>query len=225
MAEKTENASTSSKLDSFLTTHKKTVLIIFIVVLVLIIGFVSFEIIKTTGAKKNLAKVESLYYELITGSSELDEAALAKRSTECLEKLAPYTQKGGIAGVRANMLAADLAYLEADYEGAVVYYDAAIAKGKKSYTAPICLYNKGSCLEEMNKLSEAAESYRTAAEFKNFGMAAHAYFSLGRVLESLNDYEGAAQAYKTLNEKFADDDWGNLAKTRLIELKTMGKVE
>ena len=77
----------------------------------------------------------------------------------------------------------------------------------------------------MNKLNEASEAYRAAAEFEEFGMAPHAYFSLGRVLEALGDYAGAAEAYKTLNSKFADDDWGNLANTRLIELKVQGKAE
>ena len=225
MSEKTEKITASSKLNGFLEKNRKGVLITFIVVLVLIIGFVAFEVIKSTSAKKSLAQIEAYYYELIADSSDLDDAAVAKRATECIEKLAPYTNKGGVAGVRANMLSAELAYIQKNYDVAVTYYDAAVAKGKKSYTAPICLYNKGSCLEEMNKMAEAAEAYKAAAEFEEFGMAAHAYFSLGRVLESQNDFAGAAEAYKTDNDKFADDDWGNLAKTRLIELKSQGKIE
>lgn len=225
MAEKNEKTTASAKLEGFLSKNKKGVLTALIVVLVLVFGFIAFEIVKTTSSKKNLAKVEALYYSLITDSADLDDAAVAKRSTECLEGLASYTNKGGIVGVRANMLSAELAYLAADYEGAVAYYDAAVAKGKKSYTAPICLYNKGSCYEQLNKLNDAAEAYRAAAEFEEFGMAAHAYFSLGRVLETLGDYAGAAEAYNTLNSKFTDDDWGNLAKTRVIDLKSQGKIE
>lgn len=225
MSEKTEKNTASSKLNGFLEKNRKVVLVTFIVVLVLVIGFVAFEVIKSASTKKALAQIEAYYYELITDSTDLDDAAIAKRSTDCLENLSSYTNKGGIAGVRANMLSAELAYLQKDYEGAVAFYDAAVAKGKKSYTAPICLYNKGACFEEMNKMSEAAEAYKAAAEFKDFGMAAHAYFSLGRVREALNDFAGAAEVYKTINDKFVDDDWGNLAKTRLIELKSQGKIE
>ena len=225
MSEKKEKTSASSKLDSFLTKNKKGVVVTFVVILVLVIGFVAFEIIKSTGANKDLAAVEGFYYELIASSSELDAAAVAKKSTECIENLAPYVKKNGIAGVRANFLSAELEYLQGDYEEAIAFYDAAIQKGKKSYTAPICYYNKGSCYEELNKTAEAAEAYKAAAEFEEFGMAAHAYFSLGRVLESQGDYDGAAEAYKTINAKFADDDWGNLAHTRLIELKTQGKIQ
>ena len=225
MAEKSENKTASAKLNGFLEKNRKSVLITFLVVLVIVIGFLCFEIIKTATSKKALAQVETLYYELIKDSSDLDDAAIAKRATECIEKLASYTKKGGIAGVRANMLSAELAYTQSDYEGAIAYYDAAISKGKKSYTAPICLYNKASCLEELGNLEEAEKAYRAAGDFAEFGMAAHAYFSLGRVLEAEGKFAEAAEAYKGVSDKFSDEDWGYLAKTRLIELKALGKIE
>ena len=224
MAEKTEKTTASSKLDGFLTKNKKGVIITFAVILILVVGFVAFEILKSTSSKKDLAKIETFYYELMADATDIDDTAIAKRSTECLEKLEPYTKKNGIAGVRANMLSAELAYIQADYEAAIAYYDAAYTKDKKAYTAPLCLYTKGSSYEDMNKLSEAADAYRAAAEFKDFGMASHAYFSLGRVLEAQKDYAGAAEVYKTMNDKFADDDWANLAKTRLVELKAKGMI-
>ena len=225
MTDKTENKTASAKLGSFLEKNRKTVLITFIVVLVLVIGFLSVELILAASSKKALATVEGYYYELTAVSTDADDSEITKKATECIENLAPYTAKRGIAGVRANMLAADLSYLLKNYDTAITYYDAAIAKGKKSYTAPICYYNKGSCYEELNKLTDAAEADKAAAEFEEFGMASHAYFSWGRVLEALGDYAGAAEAYKTLNSKFTDDDWGDLAKTRLIELKIQGKAE
>lgn len=224
MAEKTENKTASVKLNGFLEKNRKPVLITFIVVLVLVIGFVAGAIIISATSKKDLAAVEAYYYELVDSSTDLDDSEITNRATECIEKLASYTKKSGIAGVRANMLCAELAYILADYEGAISYYDAAITKGKKSYTAPVCMYNKASCYEEIGKLAEAADSYKSAAEFEEFGMASHAYFSLGRVREAMGDYAGAVEAYKTLNDKSSDDDWSHLAKTRIIELQSEGKV-
>ena len=224
MADKTEKSTASAKLNGFLEKNRKPVLITFIVVLVLVIGFITAAIIVSASSKKNLAAVEAYYYELTDSSSSLEDAEITKRATECVEKLAPYTKKGGIAGVRANMLSAELTYLLKDYETAVGYYDAAIAKGKKSYTAPVCMYNKAACYEELGKLSEAAEAYKAAAEFEEFGMASHAYFSLGRVREAMGDYAGAVEAYNTLNDKASDDDWSHLAKTRIIELQSQGKA-
>ena len=225
MSEKTEKKTASFKVNGFLEKNRKAVLGTFIAVIAVLIIFLAVEIVLSTTSKKNLGKVETLYYELTTNASSLDEAAVTQKCTEYLEKLADYTTKGGIAGVRANMIAADLAFMKKDYAAAVDFYDAAIAKGKKSYTAPICSFNKGVCYENLNKTDDAVAAYKYAAEFADFGMAPHAYFSLGRILESKGDYAGAVEAYKTLNDKFAYDDWANLAKTRLITLQAEGKAE
>lgn len=225
MAEKAEKKTGSSKLTGFLEKNKKGVLITFIVVVVLVAGFVCVELIKSSTAKKDLAAIEAYYYDLVEISTDTEDSEINKLATECIENLAAYTKKGGIAGVRANMLSAELAYILADYEATVSYYDAAYAKGKKSYTAPLCLYNKAVALEELNKLDDAALAYKAAADFPEFGMASHAYFSYARVLETKGDISGAAEAYKALNDKFTDDDWANVAKTRLIELQAQGKIE
>ncbi len=225
MAEKTEKQTASAKLNGFLEKNRKPVIITFVVVFVLVIGFIAGSIVVSSSSKKALAAVEGYYYEMMDSSTSLDDAEITKRSTECIEKLAAYTNKGGIAGLRANMLSAELSYLLKDYENAVTYYDAAIAKGKKSYTAPVCFYNKAACYEELGKLADAAEAYRAAAEFEDFGMASHTYFSLGRVLEAQGDYAGAVEAYKALNDKSSDDDWSHLAKTRIIDLQSQGKAE
>lgn len=225
MAEKTEKKTAGFKLTSFLEKNRKGVLITFIVVIVLVAGFVCVELIKSSTAKKDLAAIEAYYYDLVEVPADTEDSEVNKLAADCIENLAPYTKKGGIAGVRANMLCAELSYILADYESTVSYYDAAISKGKKSYTAPICMFNKAVALEELNKLDDAAEAYKSAAEFPAFGMASHAYFSYGRVLETKGDFAGAAQAYKTLNDEFTDDDWAYVAKTRLIELETQGKIE
>ena len=225
MSEKTEKATASAKLNGFLEKNRKPVLITFIVGLVLVVGFIVCAIAVSSTSKKDLAAVEAYYYSLIDSSTDLEDSEITKRATECIENLAPYSKKGGIAGVRANMLSAELAYILADYEGAISYYDAAIAKGKKSYTAPICMYNKASCYEEIGKLAEAAESYKAAAEFTDFGMVTHAYFSLGRVREAQGDYAGAVEAYTSAKDSYADDEWSNLATTRIIELQSQGKAE
>ena len=225
MSEKTEKTTASAKLNGFLEKNRKPVLISFIVVLVLVLGFIATAIIMSASSKKALAAVEGYYYEMMDSSSSLDDDEITKRATECVENLAPYTKKGGIAGVRANMLSAELTYLLKDYEAAVTYYQTAIAKGKKSYTAPVCYFNMAASYEELGKLDLAAEAYKNAAEFKEFSMVSHAYFSLGRVREAQGDYAGAVEAYKTLNDKAADDDWSHLAKTRIIELQAQGKAD
>ena len=224
MAEKKEKNTASSKLNAFLEKNRKGVIVSFIVILVLVLGFVFVEVFKASAAKKDLAAIEAYYYDLVEKPADTEDSEVNKLAAECIENLAPYTKKSGIAGVRANMLAAELSYILADYESTVSYYDAAYTKGKKSYTAPICIYNKGVALEEMKKLDDAAEAYKTAAEFPEFGMASHAYFSYARILDTKGDYAAAAEVYKTLVDKFTDNEWADTAKSRLIALEAEGKL-
>ena len=225
MAEKMEKESASSKLNAVLEKNRKAVIICFAVVIAAVAIFVISEIAGSKAKEKNLAAVDALTYELTNGSAELDETALNARRDEVLAKLLPYTKKGSVSGVRANMLAAEIAYQKADYTAALGYWDAAASKDKKAYTAPLANYNKAVCYEQLNQLDEAAAAYKAAADVEDFMLRTHAKFSYGRVLETKGDFAGAAAAYQELNDSKPGDTWANLAKTRLIDLKVQGKAE
>lgn len=224
MSEKKEKETVSSKLNDFLEANRKVVLGVFLAVVVVLVAFIAVEVVNSSSSKKNLSAVEVIAYELTDNIADLDEAAIAARTDEYLGKLAAYTSKGGVAGVRANMLAAELAYSKKDYDAAIGYWDAAIAKGKKSYTAPLASFNKAVCYEELNKLDEASAAYKYAADFADFAMATHAKYNYARVFELKGDFKAAADAYNELVSS-SSDVWSNLAKTRVIALQAEGKAE
>ena len=224
MAEK-EIETVSSKLNVFLEKNRKIVLSCFIVVLVAIVVFVVAEIAGSVAKDKNLAAVDALTYELTNGSAALEEDELNARIEDALTKIVPYTKKGGVAGVRANLLAAELAYEKEDYNSAVAYWDAAASKGKKSYTAPLANFNKGVCYEELNDLDNAAAAYKLAADAEDFILKSHAKFSYGRVLESQGNYSAAVEVYQSLVADYESDSWADLAKTRILSLQIEGKAE
>ncbi len=141
-----------------------------------------------------------------------------------LDEIQPYLNKKNVVGVRANMLAASIAFQKKDYENSKTYWLAAFASGKKSYTAPVCKYNAAVCCEELGDNTKAAEYYESASDAKDFLLVTHCLFSLGRVKEALNDFTGAAVAYNKLVDKYPDDEWTNVAQSRLIALKTEGKI-
>ena len=128
MSEKTENKTASAKLGKFLENNRKPVIISFVIVLVLVIGFLCAEIIKTSVSKKDLAAVEGFYYELTAMSNEAEDSEITNKATECIENLAPYTKKGGIVGARANMLCADITYQQKNYAQSAEYWKAAAEK-------------------------------------------------------------------------------------------------
>ena len=225
IAEKDENVTVSSKLNAFMEKNRKLIIGLFIVVVVAIAAFIVVEIVLSNAKTKNIAAVDALSFELTDGSGALEDAELAARRDEVLEKLIPYTKKGGVAGVRANMLAAEIEYQKKNYETALEYWENAADKDVKAYTASLALYNAGVCYEALNQLEDAAESYELAAADEDFLLRSHALFSYGRVLEASGKYKEAVEAYQELNAKYPDEDWSNLAKTRIIELKLEGKAE
>jgi len=227
MSEKNEKETktASTKLNSVLEKNRKLVISSFIAVVVVIVAFILVEIVMSKTKDSNLAAIDALTYELVNGSSSLEEAELTARRDSALEKVEKYTRKGGVAGVRANMLAAELAFQKKDYEAAAAYWQAAAAKGKKAYTAPLANYNLAVCYEQLGKVDEAAAAYKAAADFEDFVLKTHAKFSYGRLLESKGQYKEAVEVYQGLNETNPNDTWANLAKTRIIDLKLEGKAE
>lgn len=220
MSEKKEKKSSSETLNGFLEKNK---VILFSVLGALVAAVVIYVVVVSVSAKsteKSLTVIEEVTYKL-TDASEVSESELAA----ALEGVTPYLSKGGVVGVRANMVAAEVAFQKKDYAAALDYWKAAGAKGKKSYTAPLTYFNMAVCCEELGNLSEAADSYKKAADVSDFVMKAHALFSLGRVYEALNENEKAAEAYNSLVSANPEDSWAKVAKTRLIDMKIKGNIQ
>jgi len=228
MAEKRldrSHANADVRLSGYVTNHRIPLIIITAVIAAGIVGYCVFTIVSTKAHEYGIAHIDMIEYQLTNNSSSLSDTELETRRTDAMKNITPYLTKGGIVGVRANMLAAEIAYERKNYADAKTFWNAVSAKGKKSYTAPIAYFNEAVCSEEMNDTANAAVLYGKAADTEDFMLAAHARFSQGRVYEALGDYKKAAEAYNKVTDKTPDDTWAHLAKTRLISLKTDGKIE
>jgi len=224
MTQDKENNS-KENLTNFLNKNKKVLIIVVAVVVVALAGFICGSVIGSNSKQKDLAAVDSIQYALTNESVSLEADELNARRETAMTALAKYTKKGGVAGVRANMLAAEIANQKADYDAAISYWNAAAAKDKKAYTAPIANYNVASCYEQLGNLDEAAANYKKAADAKDFVLVTHAKFSYARVLETQGKYAEAVAAYTELNDSYPNDTWAKIAKTRIITLKSEGKAE
>ena len=225
MTEREKSQTSSGKLNTYLEKNKHVLVIGLVAAIVLLVGFIVVSNVISKGTVKNLTAIDEISYTLTNESASLEDAELDARRSAALESLAAYTSKGGIVGARANLLCAELVYQQTKYEEAVTYWKAAASKAPKSYLAPLALYNAATCYEELNNLEEAAANYKASADNKDFAMKAHAAFSYGRVLEAQGLYNDAAAAYTKLNDELPDDTWAKLAKTRILTLKSEGKIE
>lgn len=213
-----EKAKLNEKIASYLIAGKKVIIAVVVAIVVLLAGIFTYTGVSASAAKNGLAAIDKISYELTKDSADLSEEDLNARKAACLEKLAAYVTKGGITGVRANMLAAEITYSQKNYADAAKYYTAAAEKNKKAYTSGLESFNAAVCFENVNDLDNAVKYYSASINDKEFMLKDHAYFSLGRVLEAKGDKEGAVKAYNDLRAASPDSTWANLAKTRLIVL-------
>ncbi len=226
MAEKKfEKATAGERLSQFMLKYRMQIIILTAAVVTGIVVYGISAAVVSSLTVKGISFVDTVEYDFIKGSDSLSDAEIETRRSDAMTKLTPYLSKGGIVGVRANMLAADIAYARKDYAAAKSYWTAVAAKGAKSYTAPLAYYNMAVCDENTGNLAEAAANYGKASDAKDFPLVSHARFSEARTYEALGDYKKASEAYTKLTANALGDAWTNLAETRLIALKAEGKIE
>lgn len=211
------------KLAGFFESYRKVLvgLLVVFVAFVVVLGVSNLAAAKS--AEKDLAVIDSIEYVMTNGSAELSASELEARRVNALKDLAKFNNKGGISGIRANMLSAEIKNIQKDYAAAADFWEKAAGKNKKAYTAPLCYFNAASAYEELDNLDKAEELYKKAVDCKDFDQIAHAKFSLGRVREAKGNKAGAVEVYSDLTEKTPNDAWAQLAKSRLIALELADK--
>lgn len=225
METKMKKQSTSEKLSAFVTKKRSVLLVALVVVVVAIVTFVVATAVLSKVRSAGLTAVDEITFALTNESTYLEENELEARREIAITALEKYLKNGGVVGVRANMLAADIEFQQKNYDKALAFWQAAAKKGRTSYTTPLAYFNSGICFEELGDLESAAKYYTKAAEVKEFAFAPHARFSAGRVKEALEDFAGANSEYQTLIDAVPDDSWAQLAKSRQIALRVEGKIE
>ncbi|MBO5607831.1 MAG: tetratricopeptide repeat protein [Treponema sp.] len=212
------------KVEGFMMRHRKGIIVVAAVVLAAALGTSIVVGVMEHQRKKGIAEVYAIETTYRKNFVSLNDEEIVTRQNEALASLENYTSKTGIIGVRANMLAADIYFAKKDFTKSMDCWQAAADADKKAYTVAICNYNIGVCLDELGNSEEAVSFYEKAAEDSSFLLPSHALFSVGRLKEASGDYAGAQAAYQKMVDTYTDDQWTDLAQTRLITLKIDGKI-
>lgn len=221
-SKKEEETTALSSMDAFLSSNQKVLISIVVVAVVAVIAAIAGITFADSAKEKQLSAIDKISYTLTQKSASLSDEELEKRRNVALDGLSAYTSKKGIAGIRSNMLAGDIYYQSAKFEDAKNAYLKAASASPKAYTAPICYYNVAQCFENLNDNENAVVYYEKAESYSDFAMLTHTIFNIGRVKESIKDYQGAKEAYTKLAEKYPDDSWTKIAKSRLLDFEIKG---
>lgn len=177
------------------------------------------------------AGTEAISIEETAKSSESEEKTNEndeeKTSTEVLERedsaILELEKVGASAKGYASYLAfyniADIYFSRKDYSKAKDYYLKAYSALPNGYVAGVLLFNIGVCIEEMNgELTEALEYYEKASKIEDFPIKPRAMLNVGRLQEKLEKFDDAISTYTNLFEKYPDNEFALIGKSRLIQL-------
>jgi predicted negative regulator of RcsB-dependent stress response len=131
----------------------------------------------------------------------------------------PASQRGFMALAKLSVDAEDFAAAEKDY------LRAADLK-KKSYLTPVALMDAAVMAERAGRADDALKHVeRVIQDYADFSSGlSYVYFTAGRLNESKKAYDKAVELYKKMEELYPGDNWTNLAKSRIISLKSQGLV-
>jgi tetratricopeptide (TPR) repeat protein len=218
---KKEKRGFSDVLADFLQRNRRGLLIAAITLVVLVIGFIAGNAVRSALREKANSAVEdfSQRYEVLV--IDINEPEKAEDVQTLLDELAAFAEKTpGYAGARAYSLAASIHAEQKNWASAESAWRSSAKKAGNSYLAPASLFNAAVAAEEQGNLEAAVDLYaESAAHVAGFPAAARAQFAIGRLRETQGDTQAALEAYRLIPEKWANEStWINLAQSRIILL-------
>ncbi|EMB41866.1 tetratricopeptide repeat protein [Treponema denticola] len=232
-----ENKDLAQKINDFLAQYRKIVLGIVVCILVAVAGIIVWFVIGENSKKTSVTSVEKVIYELEdfkredrakNPSSEDDaadnektiSAAVKEAEDKAIEELKNLGSKysSSYAGFRANTTIAEIYFQRKMYEDALKFYELAAKAVKNSYVEGVASFNAAACADELGDKEKALAYYERASKVENFPLIPRALFNTGRLYEALSKKEDAILSYNRLLEKYPQNEWALLAKSRIIVL-------
>lgn len=232
-----ENKDLAQKINDFLAQYRKIVLGIVVCILVAVAGVIVWFVIGENSKKTSVTSVEKVIYELEdfkredrakNPSSEDDaadnektiSAAVKEAEDKAIEELKNLGSKysSSYAGFRANTTIAEIYFQRKMYEDALKFYELAAKAVKNSYVEGVASFNAAACADELGDKEKALAYYERASKVENFPLIPRALFNTGRLYEALSKKEDAIFSYNRLLEKYPQNEWALLAKSRIIVL-------
>ena len=232
-----ENKDLAQKINDFLVQYRKIVLGIVICILVAVAGVIVWFVTAENSKKTSVTNVEKIIYELedfkredrAKNSSSEDDAednektvseAVKEAEDKAIEDLKAIGSKysSSYAGFRANTTIAEIYFQRKMYEDALKFYELAAKAVKNSYAEGVAYFNAAACADELGDKEKALAYYERASKVENFPLIPRAVFNTGRLYEALSKKEDAILSYNKLLEKYPQNEWALLAKSRIVVL-------
>lgn len=220
----------SSKLNDFIGRHAKLLVAIAALVIVLIIVLaVALTVMQSASEKKfnSLLDLEAQYSSLSLMSAD-DEAyqSTADEFIKSADALIASSSLKEYPGAKAELLLADLAFSQENYQEAADHYRAVADAQSGSYLAEVAIMNEAACYDNLGDQAKALELYNYV--FDTFGTdsayAPKALFNAGRLYEAMGETELAKASFEQLTglylmtENGTVSEYARLAQSHLVTM-------
>jgi len=224
MNDRTETKTFSSRLNQFLSSKSRLILIVSIVLVSsIVIAVVAFSVIdnRTIASTELVESIQGQFDEWQTVADQTDESQpIETRLREAIDELTDrYPQSYG--AVRGQFILANLEWELGNYEESRAAYLAVAESAPDGYLAAPALYSAGACSEELDDPAEATILYLSILDLESVNSEkARALMSLGRLAEQAGNRSEALEYYTRLIDEHGDSNWTNLGRSRIIWLKS-----
>lgn len=219
--EKIQTNTGNGKVGAFLQAKSKVFGIISITLVILVAIFaVMLSVIDSSSVKK-IAIVDNLSkrWEAI---KDQDVNSVSAERDAILTELSIYTTGiGAFSKSKALSLSAEIYAVSSDWIKAEESYFSAYKANTKSFQAPIALYNAACMAENRGDTTRALELYSLCDSLygDSFYQMPRVLFSIARLQETLNDFSAANATYQRMLDDWPDDNWTDLANSRILAIK------
>ena len=205
----------TSKVVQWSREHEKelyTAIVALSLVILLAAGWSFFSTRSERKASSLFSKAQQQYWARLSNTDPAEAALASSKSFEAVANEHPGARGGKLAAV----LSAQTAYDNADYDGAVKWFEKAEAAFKHD---PLVLSQVKLGLaysyEAKGDYEKAAECFAQVLEIKNGVGREDASFGLARIYESMGEAEKSMDAYEKFAEDFPESAYRQMAMEKI----------
>jgi tetratricopeptide (TPR) repeat protein len=211
----------SLRINDFLVKNRIFLVVVLIVFAGALISLVAVSVITENNNNVAFEAIDTAVSDWETARAATDKSGLPAKEDALLatlQKIAA-SNRNSYAGARAYMTIGEVYFSRKDWKNAQVNYLAAAKSAPHLYTAGLNYYNAGICADELGLPDEAIAQFNKALADDNFSLKPRALFSIGRIEEQRSNKNAAISAYEKMAEKYPDDEWTLIGKSRIIALQ------
>ena len=179
---------------------------------------------KEDAAETSFGKVYLVYRNIIEDKN-LDSDAVTKKLLDLNEKFQIVIDEhpNSIAASKSEYFIGNIYYRAKKYKMALEHFQNGSEIKTKSYSAMLCLLGVARSYEQLKEFKKAEGIYSNIIDrYEEAFIIPSVHYSLAEIYEQLGDRDSAEKEYSRIVSDYSWSSWSDLAKKKILLLKSTG---